>query len=81
MSQNSNIFSPGYRIEIKNEKQARIYNRFMYAKIAVQLIILAGLLALSGWNWQMFAAVGTIAAVWQFGPRLLRRLTAKRGAV
>lgn len=78
---NSNIFKPGYRIEIKNERQARIYNRFMYAKIAVQLVIIALLLALSGWDWQMLLAVGSIAALWQFGPRLWRRFSAKRGAV
>lgn len=43
-----NIFKPGYRIEIKNEAQARIYRRLLIAKIVVQLILLGGLLALSG---------------------------------
>jgi hypothetical protein len=68
-----NIFKPGYRIEIKNEAQARIYRRLLLAKIAVQLVILGGLLALSGWDWKMFLGVAAIATVWQFGPKLWRK--------
>ncbi len=73
------IFKPGYRIEIKSEAQAKLYNKLLIAKIVVQLIVIAGLLTLSGWDWQMLLGVAVIATVWQFGPRLWRSLK-NRGA-
>lgn len=75
----SNIFRPGYRIEIKNEAQAKIYNKFLIAKIVVQLLVIAGLLALGGWSWQMLLGVVAVATIWQFGPRLWRACTSKTG--
>ena len=75
----TNIFKPGYRIEIKNDAQARIYRRFLIAKIVVQLILLAGLLALSGWDWKMLVTVGALAAVWQWGPSLWRKYKSSPG--
>jgi len=60
-------FSPFYRVRISTPEQARIYNRFMVAKIVAQLIILALLLALAGWSWQMFVGAAAIAVAWKGG--------------
>lgn len=69
--------SPFYRIEIKNEAQARIYNRFLMAKIAVQLVLLALLLYVCGWSFQMLAIAFGIAAVWKGSEFLYKRYQAR----
>jgi hypothetical protein len=67
-----NIFKPGYRIEIKNEAQARIYRRvFDRQNRSCSSSSSAACLALSGWDWKMFLGVAAIATVWQFGPAAL----------
>lgn len=61
----SSPFHPFWRVEIRTEAQARLYNRLLIAKIAVQVLLLLGLLALGGWTWQMLLGVVAVATVWQ----------------
>jgi hypothetical protein len=68
----NNPLNPFWRVEIRTPEQARIYNRLLIAKIAVQVILLLGLLALGGWTWPQLLAIVAIATVWQ-GVSFMRR--------
>ncbi len=61
----NNPLNPFWRVEIRTPEQARLYNRLLIAKIAVQVLLLLGLLALGGWTWQMLLGIVAIATVWQ----------------
>jgi hypothetical protein len=62
---NWDILSPNYAITIKTPEQARLYNKILMVKIAVQILVICGLLALGGVSWQMLAVIIGVATVWQ----------------
>ncbi len=70
---NLDIFRPGYRVVIDTPAKARLYNRILKAKIAVQLLLLGGLLMLGGWTWKQLAIVLAVATVWQLTSMWLRK--------
>ncbi|MDP3506713.1 MAG: hypothetical protein Q8T09_01865 [Candidatus Melainabacteria bacterium] len=74
---NRNLLKPDLKIEINSEAQARKYTRLLIAKIAVQLIIIAALLALAGWSLKLLLVGATVATAWKFAPKLWRKFTAR----
>lgn len=58
-------WDPRFAIEIKTPAQAALWRKVLIAKIAVQVVVLVGLLALLGVTWQQMAFVALFACAWK----------------
>lgn len=56
---------PFYTVTITTPGQARLYNRLLLIRIALQLLLLGAMLWLFGWNWQMLLGGLAVAVAWQ----------------
>lgn len=56
---------PRFAIEIKTPAQAQLARKILIAKITVQLIVIAGLLALCGLTLKQMAFLALFAGAWK----------------
>lgn len=75
---NWDALKPGYTVVLDTEAKQRLWTKVLIAKIVVQVILIALLLALGGWTWLQIVGVVTVATAWQY---LSRRPAVKASPV
>lgn len=56
---------PRFAVEIKTPAQAALYRKLLLAQIAVQIVLLVGLVLIAGFTWQQLAFVALFACAWK----------------
>jgi len=69
-----NPLSPFYRIEIKNEAQARLYQKLLIMKIAALLVVLIAVFVALHWSFYQIIGMAAFATVVQLARHLWRQI-------